>query len=333
MLSNLDRYKKDLESLIDRGGELLDAMQAECFPNEFEKALKKKYSDGEVAEYLKILPSFTGTYQIWYSEAKAVVRQLLPDRLSDFVSHYERPKARKDITSENYRIQDYLQGLSVTRDVAYGQVKKVVGPDAAVPQFQQQLAILKSARVRFESSLFDVRQLVQADLLDTELDAAKELARSKFTRAAGALAGVVLERHLGQVCDNHAIKIAKKTPVISDLNNALKEANAIDIPTWRFVQHLADIRNLCDHDKKTEPTVEQVDDLVAGVMKVTKRCFDQIAVVLVAVVVLMPFALAHGNHAAVRHFAFHMLELNRGVVDMEAVVQAVLHIAQNALTD
>lgn len=109
------------------------------------------------------------------------------------------------------------------------------------------MAILKSVQSRFESSLFDIRQLAQADLFDSELDAAKELAKNKFSRAAGALAGVVLERHLAEVCDNHAIKIAKKAPAISDLNDALKGADVIDIPTWRSVQHLADIRNLCDH--------------------------------------------------------------------------------------
>ena len=69
-----------------------------------------------------------------------------------------------------------------------------------------------------------------------------------------------LERHLAQVCDNHNIKANKKDPGIADLDNVLKEENIIDIPQWRFIQHLADIRNLCDHDKKIEPTTEQVDD-------------------------------------------------------------------------
>ena len=53
----------------------------------------------------------------------------------------------------------------------------------------------------------------------------------------------------------------------------LKDANIIDIPQWRSIQYLADIRNLCDHNKKVEPTAEQVDDLVAGVMKVSKTLF------------------------------------------------------------
>ncbi|MDY6857133.1 MAG: hypothetical protein SWO11_21020 [Thermodesulfobacteriota bacterium] len=154
-----------------------------------------------------------------------------------------------------------------------GWEKEKVVPDAAIPHFRQQLAILKAVESRFESSLFDIRQLVQADIFDSELDMAQELTKKNFTRAAGAIADVVLEKHLAQVCDNHSIKIKKKSPTIADLNNALKDAGTIDIPQWRLIQHLTDIRNLCDHNKETEPTSEQVDDLVAGVTKTTKTLY------------------------------------------------------------
>lgn len=267
MPTNLDRYKKDLDSLLAKGERLELAMKYECFPEQTESAFEEKFGE-KAKEMLNRILSFRLEYQSWYSEGKVLVRQLLPDRLADFVRHYERPKSRKDLTNESYRIEDYLLGLGATRGL-----EKIAGPEAAVNHFSQQLAILKSVKARFESSLFDIRQLVQADFFDSELDAAKELAKNNFTRAAGALAGVVLERHLAQVCDNHRINVTKKDPGISDLNDVLKGANVIDIPGWRFVQHLADIRNLCDHSKKTEPTVEQVDDLVAGVMKITKTLF------------------------------------------------------------
>jgi hypothetical protein len=282
MLTNLERYENDLDSLIAKGRKLYNAIQAESCPDEFRRVLKEEVKSGQekkldgarlervAREFIKNLPSFKGTYQEWYSEAKALIRQVLPDRLADFVRHYEKPKPRKDITFENYKIEDHLQGLTVTRGY---EKTKIVGPEAAIPQFQQQLAILESAKARFQSSLFDIRQLVQGDIFDSELDAAEELAKNKFTRAAGAMAGVVLERHLAHVSENHTIKVAKKSPGISDLNNALKDASAIDVPQWRFIQHLADIRNLCDHNKKTDPTVEQVDNLVAGVRKITKTLF------------------------------------------------------------
>ncbi len=225
MTTNLDRYKNDLDKLISKGNKLHIAMQMECFPKEIKKQIKEQY--GEKADkILSDIPSFKEKYQAWYSEAQVLIKQLLPDRLPDFIRYYEKPKGRKDVSFESYRIEDYLQGLYITR---ISTQEKLVEPEAAIPHFRQQLAILDSVKARFESSLFDIRQLVQADLFDSELEAAKELSKHKFTRAAGALAGVVLERHLGQVCENHGLKITKKNPGIADLNNALKESDVIDI--------------------------------------------------------------------------------------------------------
>ena len=264
---NVDRYKKDLNLLVKLGDRLHHAMQNECSPKEFAQAVREAYGD-KSEEFIQSLPRFDSEYQTWYSEAKVLVRQLMPDRLSDFTRYYEKPRSRKEITFVNYTIEDYLEGLQVRLPG-----KMIAGPDAAVPKFYQQLSIVKSIRERFKSSLFDIRQLAQAELFDSELDAAKELAKNKFRRAAGSVAGVVLERHLKEVCSNHGLTIRKKNPQISDLNDALKNAYAVEIQEWRFIQHLGDIRNLCAHDKETEPTVEQVNNLLSGVARVTKTVF------------------------------------------------------------
>jgi hypothetical protein len=269
MLRNVDRYEKDLDSLIRKGDALFLAIQAECHPSEFKEAWDEQH--GPEAEALrKNIPSFKAGYQNWYTEAKVIVKQLLPDRLSDFIAHYEKPKARKNISFENYKIIDYLQGLNVTR--GGWQKEKVVGPEAAVPEFEQQLRIVASVKARFRSSLFDIQQLVRADLFDSELDAAEELAKKKFGRGAGAVAGVMLEKHLAQVCESRKVTIGRK-PTISDLNDALKASSVIEIATWRFIQHLGDIRNSCDHNKSTEPKLGDVDDLIAGVRKIIKTVF------------------------------------------------------------
>ncbi len=262
MTTNLDRYRKDLDRLLKTGTVLTEALYYMCRPEEFEETIKKHYAD-KTKDYLKKLPKFGTAYQSWYSEAKSLIKQLLPDRLNDFVGHYEAPKARKVINYATYRIEDCLLGL----------VSGTVAQDGAINHFQQQLGILDSVKSRFDSSLFDIKQLVQADLFDSELDAAQELLRQKFTRAAGALAGVVLEKHLGQVCENHDVRVGRKEPTISELNDALKTAGVLQVPEWRNIQHLGDIRNLCDHNKKVEPTVEQVNDLIMGVGKVTKTLF------------------------------------------------------------
>lgn len=268
MTTNLDRFKTDLASLIKRGDQLLWAMVYSCDKAACEQAMKEAHGD-KAASKIEELPDFNAVYQSWYSEALALLRQVLPDRVDDFVRHYQKPKGRKSIDYENYRIEDYLQDLRVTRGY---QKETVVDRSAALPQFQQQLAIVHAAQFRFSSSLFEIRQLVQADVLDSEVEAAELLARHKFIRAAGAMAGVVIEKHLAQVCNDHAINVPKKHPTIADLNDALKLGGVVDLPQWRFVQHLADIRNLCDHGR-TEPTPDQVADLLQGTKKIIKTVF------------------------------------------------------------
>ena len=86
-----DKFANQLEQLI-RLGELLHiAMQYECYPDEVKRQVRDVMDSKEAEKYLKSLPDFKSEYQSWYSEAKALVKQILPDRLSDFVSHYEYP--------------------------------------------------------------------------------------------------------------------------------------------------------------------------------------------------------------------------------------------------
>jgi hypothetical protein len=270
MISNIERYKKDLAQLISDGNFLLLAMCFRCDPKEYGKALKQVYkTKKESEERINDLPSFDDKYQLWYSEALAVIKILLPDRLSDFNRLYEKPKGRKKLTNENYVIEDYLQGIIVKNGL--GDI--VVSCNAAIPQFKNQLNILKSAQKRFETSLFDIKHLLQADLFDSELDAAKELNKKGFTRGAGAMAGVVLESHLGQICANHKIKVSKKDPTIGDLNDLLKANDVIEISTWRFIHHLGDLRNKCDHKKKIDPTRGDIEELIEGVGKISKTVF------------------------------------------------------------
>jgi hypothetical protein len=265
MATNLGRFRKDLERLIEQGGLLDLAMTMEVSKESFLEQVRSQLGKKETDELVKSLPKFKPSYEAWYSEGLALLQQLLPDRVDDFVGLYQKPKGRKSVEYGNYVMQDYMQGLRVTQ---YGETK--VDGSAAVPQFRQQTAILSAAKTRFESSLFEIRQLVQADLFDNEIGAARELLKGKFLRAAGAIAGVVLEKHLRQVCDDRSIKITKKNPGISGLNELLKANGAIEIPQWRHISMLGDIRNLCVHNKEKEPTADQVSDLIDGTDKVIK---------------------------------------------------------------
>jgi len=252
-MNNLEKYKKDLNQLIEEGEKLLISIRNDLVP-------KKDYSD----LINHCLPNFKNLYQSWYSEALVVIELILPNRVMDFKKFYEKPKVGKLLNHENYTISHYLQGLSISNDPTIQL--------SALAHFEQQFNILKSCQKRFESSLFDIKQLLQADLFNSELDAAKELNNKGFVRGAGAIAGVVLEHHLSQVCSNHKIQ-PKKNPSINDYNDLLKSSNVIELPKFRFIQLLGDLRNLCDHKKSIEPTKEEIDKLIDGVNEVTKTVF------------------------------------------------------------
>ena len=256
--SNINRFREELESLLD-GGDLLRlslAVDLEVFDEETVTRLRQ----------LK-LPIFKDQYERWYSASMRVVKQVLPDRLADFVRQYKDEK-RKQTDFGTYGVSDYMIGLSINR----GYLTMVDGT-AAFPKFEQQLNILKSAKMRLESSLFDMIEILQADLLDRELEIASELAGNGFLRGAGAVARVVLQQHLNHVCGKHGLKTRKRSPRIGDLGRLLLDGDVIDTPMWRFIQLLDDLTNRCQPSGNGEPTEEDLDDLISGVTKIIKTLF------------------------------------------------------------
>lgn len=178
---------------------------------------------------------------------------------------------RKEITFLTYTISDYLIGLRITRGWEKEEVFNAFS--SFFTKFEKQLNILSSCFERLDSVIADIQGTLQAELFDDELSAAQELHKKKHLRAAGALCGVTLERHLAGVAKNHSITLSKKDPTISDFNDAFKNASIYDVPDWRFIQRLGDIRNLSVHFKDREPTKEEIDEMIAGVQKILKTIF------------------------------------------------------------
>lgn len=267
-MKNLEKYKDELKNLVATGSLMEKDLNFRILSKEEKSKLSK-----ETKEVLKKVDGlFENTYQEWYTESIAILRQLIPDRLNEFISLYQIDPKRKEINSITYSVQDWLNGVRAAHNDYSG--KKYFDDFASIiMKFRTQTQILKSAKKRFESSLFDIKQIIQADLFDSEIDAAKELNKKGFFRAAGIICGVILEKHLRQVCDNHKITIRKKNPSISDLNDLLKNNSIIEVAIWRFIQHLGDLRNKCGHNKAQDPTKEEVEDLINGTEKIIKTIY------------------------------------------------------------
>jgi hypothetical protein len=244
MASVKDRIAAEMEALAQEGSELVNAMA------------KKDQA------------FFLNHYHLWYTRALAVVHHLIPDRETEFRRLYDRDSKRKAFDLQTYTLEDYVQGLEPAQ--SWDGRAKFDAHEAAFAKFWSQLQILRSAESRLSDILANIRGVLQADLFDSELDAARHLSDNGHLRAAGAVAGVVLESHLAQVCSQHGVLLRKKAPHISDFNDALKNAGVLDVVQWRGVQRLADIRNLCDHKKQRDPTQDEVDELISGVDKAIK---------------------------------------------------------------
>ena len=198
------------------------------------------------------------SYQRWYSAALPLVDVLAPDRLDEFQRMY------RSADPSEFGIGDWAAGRIKVR----GDTNDVV-----LLRVMNQKNIFESIAPRMTSQLSNIRGTLQADLFDSELDAGQHLLENGHVRAAGVVAGVVLEAHLQSVCMSHKISIGRKKKTIGNLKDALRDASVVDLPVARQIEAIADIRNLCTHKGGREPTTEEVQRLIEQTSRYTKELY------------------------------------------------------------
>lgn len=268
-MSNLKKIKEDFENLKSKGLLMLKCLEFKTYSPQKIKELSPKEREQEKALY----NFFDKEYQSWFTESQILVKQLIPLRLTEFTELYIGDGKRKSIEFSTYNIQDWLRGTRVSEDF-YTQKKPFEEAIVVFMNFQTQMSILGSLESRLISSLFEISSVIQADIFDSELDSSKELCKKGFFRASGAVCGVVLEKHFHQILINRNIKVTKRNPALSDLNDLLKQNEIIHTHNWRHIQRLIDLRNICCHYKsEAEPTNDIALELIDGTSKVIKSIF------------------------------------------------------------
>jgi hypothetical protein len=241
--------QKLLEELQKHGWE--DSRLNERIPERRERAFEDILDwDKQVRvipEKAPLPPNIGRTYQQWYSATQAIIAKNQPDRL---------PELEKAYSS----IKNSLGGRHVTKDDQFRLM------DLINAQFDLLAAV--PSHLRF--SIYDIELEAYSVLMDDEIEAASHLLSKGFLRPAGVLAGVVLERHLKNLLRKHTPPIKfRKNATLSSLNDLCKDS-IYDLVTWRKIQHLADLRNLCAHDKTREPTKDEVGELTSGVSAILR---------------------------------------------------------------
>jgi len=132
-------------------------------------------------------------------------------------------------------------------------------------------AVFMAAREDFEGGyLTSVRNLVHAELAESELEQARELLRSGYTMAAAVVAGVVLETMLRTLCVRHGIEHGK----LDKMNADLVKAGQYNALVQKRITAIAAIRNSAAHGKLDE---FQRDDVKAMIDDIERFALDALS--------------------------------------------------------
>ncbi len=210
---------------------------------------------------------FEAGYQSWYTRALPVVKALAADRYAEFRSYYEIGSTlKRGHWSHAYVIQHYLKGID-----------PFVGGDFDIRElaancFSNQLAIFRSLMARLDYALADLDDQALFRLQQAELETARGLIKVS-SRAAGALAGAVVENHLQHLARRHRCRGSRHKPGLAELNGALHAAGVLDSQVHRQLSWMADVRERCIQKQEQRPTRAQVRDLVDGAHWLIKNVF------------------------------------------------------------
>lgn len=134
------------------------------------------------------------------------------------------------------------------------------------------LAIVRIIRDEIAGGwLFTVRGLVAAEVFADFLEMAEHLLESGYKDPAAVMGGSVLEEHIRQLCNKHAIAIdeeknGKQIPKKADrLNAELASATAYSKLDQKQITAWLDLRNNAAHGNYNAYTNEQVSQLLAGI--------------------------------------------------------------------
>ena len=197
--------------------------------------------------------SFEEGYQRWYSRALPLMKQLAPDRYIEFQRFYTRDRRTDVHWSRDQVIKDYILGVT-------GGLHDI--REEAARCLRSQLAILKSVSERLAWNSLDTQDQVERGLQLAFLETARDLLKID-ERAAGALAGTVLETYLGKLAAKYKLKFRKQAPPLREFLEALKTAGALDVATHSQSVWLAEIAERSRSQGEC-PTKLQVRDLIDG---------------------------------------------------------------------
>lgn len=111
--------------------------------------------------------------------------------------------------------------------------------------------------------LISFKQIVQAEVFDSELEQAKSLLESGYKNPSAVIAGVVLETAIKELSLNHGIELERKK--LTHLNDELAKLGVYNKLQQKRITALADIRNNAAHGDYDQFTKDDVTGMIEDI--------------------------------------------------------------------
>jgi hypothetical protein len=135
--------------------------------------------------------------------------------------------------------------------------------------FSRLKAVLLAAKEDYEGGyLHKIRNLIQADVFDSELEQAGELLASGYKTPAAVIAGIVLETSLRQMCQDNGLPTGK----LDKMNADLAKAGVYSKLVQKQITALADIRNNAAHGHDDQFIEGDVTNMIRDVRSLLASC-------------------------------------------------------------
>lgn len=145
---------------------------------------------------------------------------------------------------------------------AFEKAEQPITMDDSYSRFKRVKSVFLAAKDDFQGGfLVSVKNLVQAELFDSELEQATELLKSGYKGPAAVVAGVVLETTLRDLCSDNSIPHAK----LDKMNSDLAKAGVYNKLQQKRITALADIRNSAAHGDWDAFDDDEVNEMIRDV--------------------------------------------------------------------
>jgi hypothetical protein len=260
MVDKLETFADEIEL---EAREMFKGAKLNAIPNRYSDVTNvgptHSWSKPNDDAWQKLHRSVTREYQRWYASASELIKMYAPDYSNDFAFLY-----KSDYSG-------FYDALWLNLGEYSANVEVVVNRHMEL--FEKQRSILSSIPDIAEIKELDLRRIISADLVVSELEHAdriyREHKREPCERAACVLAGVALERHLKTWCEVCLVPLSTtKKPTLNTLIDALYNGGNghIDLTQKNLLDVMASIRNNCAHPNAVERS--RVGELIQDVRRV-----------------------------------------------------------------